>query len=249
MIDRRSLAKLSVWLVLLLVFDLTDILSIDRNAEFFRSSGYDAVDMFNHMGFGFSNFDTILIETVFFQTAFIMLFPLFAGQDISSELTVSATYYFTRRASRSKWYLKRVLMLFIKCMLVSFVACFINYLMTMKISENVQITPILCEYSIFCLYCFILTLAANIAAIFTGSIISVVISSAFHIMSILLLKSSTIFGRYNLLGNCVITLSSTANEFVIKLSIELSVAVIITVVGLLIIKNKELGLVNAEQII
>jgi hypothetical protein len=68
-------------------------------------------------------------------------------------------------------------------------------------------------------------------------------------MSILLLKSSTIFGRYNLLGNCVITLSSTANEFVIKLSIELSVAVIITVVGLLIIKNKELGLVNAEQII
>ncbi|SFD43695.1 hypothetical protein [Ruminococcus albus] len=75
MIDRRSLAKMSVWLVLLLVFDLADVLSIDRNAEFFRSSGYDAVDMFNHMGFGFSNFDTILIETVFLQTAFIMLFP------------------------------------------------------------------------------------------------------------------------------------------------------------------------------
>ena len=111
MLNHRKLFVLYFFLFIVL-FNLNDYIEHQNNSMYFMLNyNNNSVDIFNHLLFGFANSGNINLSNVLFQNSYIILIPLFAGQYISTDLCISGTYYFTRQNNRTKWYIKKAMLL------------------------------------------------------------------------------------------------------------------------------------------
>lgn len=104
----------------------------------------------------------------------VILFNLFFGIDLYADFEVSGVYVFTRNLSRTKWYLKKTLRLFISsflfCLLFFFAGATTLLMMKAEISSVQDSVKLFAAVVIsYTLFCFLIALLTNILSIVFNS--------------------------------------------------------------------------------
>jgi len=248
MMNRRNLVRLAVTLTVIFVLNISDLVSLRRNViDFEQSLGNDYSRIFSELLFGFHRADTGLNVSDIAQLAFLAVPPLFFGQNISADLSISGTYYFTRQNDRAAWYMKRSLSLLVFSLIIAVFTCTLNALMTSYFDVGSvpvpRITLVICSVT-FCI--FILVMLSNIIGIFFGSVIGLAVTVVYAAANILLVSSP--IKRVSIVFNSTFLADESYPDMAVKVGVNGFIALALFIIGLIVIKKRELGLVNAEHL-
>ena len=246
--NKRDLVRLGVTLTVIFVLNIGDIVQLRRNViDFEQNLGNDFSSIFSEMLFGFHRLDTGLNIADLSQLAFLAVSPLFFGQNISADLSISGTYFFTRQNDRASWYVRRSLSLLLYSFLIAVFTCTLNTLMTEYFDvgsiPKARVALVVCSVTL-CL--FILIMLSNIVGIFFGSVISLAVTIVYAALNMLLAASP--IKAVSIVGNCAFLKDESYTDMAVKLGVNGLIAAGLFVVGLVVIRKKELGLVNAEHL-
>lgn len=244
--NRRNLIRLGVTLAIIFILNLGDIVELRRNViEFKENLGNDFSMIFNELLFGFYKADSGFNIRIS-QLAFLAAPPLFFGQSISADLSISATYFFTRQNNRAAWYAKRSLSLLGYSFIIAAFTAALNTLMTSYYDVGCIPFMRVAIMSLSLTLCvFVTVMLANIFGIFFGSIISV--AAAVVYIGINALLVGTPIRAVSLIYNSSI-ISGGYIDMGVMVGINAAFAAAVFIIGLVTVMKKELGLVNAEQL-
>ena len=246
--NTRNLIRLAVTLTVIFVLNLGDLVSLRRNViDFEQSLGNDFSKIFSQLLFGFHRADTGLNVSDIAQLAFLAVPPMFFGQNISADLSISGTYYFTRQNDRTTWYVKRSLSLLVFSLIIALFTCTLNALMTSYFDVGSipfpRIALVICSVTL-CVY--ILVMLSNIVGIFFGSVIGLAVAVVYAAVNILLVSSP--LKQVSIVFNCTFLADESYADMAVKAGINGIISAALFVIGLAVIRKRELGLVNAEHL-
>lgn len=247
--NKRNLIRLSAVLLLIFVLNISDLVELKKNTvDFEMSLENDFNRIFSELLYGFHKADTEFKAIKISQLAFLAVPPIFFGQNISADLSISGTYYFTRQDNRTIWYTKRVFLLLIYSFIIAVFTCLLNTLLTLYFDvaciQVMKIILVICSLS-FCF--FIIIMLSNIIGVFCGSIIALTVSEIFAALNIFLI--GTDIKRLSIVFNSAFLHGESYFDMAIKAGINVFISIVLFVIGLIVIKKKELGLVNAEHLL
>lgn len=246
--NSRNLVRLILTLTVIFVLNISDIVQLRRNAvDFELNLGNDFSKIFSEMLLGFHSADTGLNVSNIAQLAFLAVPPLFFGQNISADLSISGTYYFTRQNDRTAWYVKRSLSLLVFSFIIAIFTCTLNALMTSYFDVGSvpipRIALVICSVTL-CVY--ILVMLSNIVGIFFGSVIGLAVAVVYAAVNILLVSSP--IKQVSIVFNSAFLADESFAEMAVKVGINGIISAAVFVIGLIVIRKRELGLVNAEHL-
>lgn len=246
--NRRNLVRLALTLTFIFALNISDIVQLRRNAvDFEMNLGNDFSKIFSEMLFGFHRADTGLNISNIAQLAFLAVPPLFFGQNISADLSISGTYYFTRQNNRAAWYAKRSMSLLVFSLITALFTCALNALMTSYFDVgSVPIPRIMLVICSVTLCIFILVMLSNIIGIFFGSVIGLVVTVVYAAVNILSVSSP--IRRSSVVYNSTFLADESYSDMAVKIGINGFTGAAIFVIGLVVMRKRELGLVNAEHL-
>ena len=245
---RRYAPRLALTLLTVFFLDLTDLIELHKNAANFKLElDNDFSRMFSELLFGFHRIDTGLNASDIAQLAFLAAAPLFLGQSISADLSISGTYYFTRQNHRTRWYVRRSLSLLACSLTVSIFTCLLNAAMTSYFDVNgipaARIALVMLSVTM-CI--FVLVMLSNIIGIFFGSVIGLAVTVVYAGANILLTYSP--LRQISLVFNSAFLPDEGYADMSVKLGVNTGIAAAVFAAGLVVVRKRELGLVNAEQL-
>lgn len=248
---RRDLARLAAALLIIFVLNIGDLVELRRNVldlELALENDIDAFDKaFSELLFGFHRVDTGLNAADLSQLAFLAVPPLFFGQSISADLSISGTYYFTRQNNRTAWYFKRSLSLLLLSLITALFTCGLNTALTLQLDVGrVPVPRVLLVACSVTLCIFTLVMLSNLAGIYFGSVIGLAAAVVFAAVNILL--TATPARSASIVFSCTFLPDEAYREMAAKLAVNGAYAAAAFAVGHLVIKKRELGLVNAEHL-
>ncbi|MBR1393422.1 MAG: hypothetical protein IJ561_06255 [Ruminococcus sp.] len=246
--NRRNLFRLGAVVLIVFLLDLSDIVELhSRLDEFEINYGGDFSSIFSILLLGFNRVDLGLDAVDISQLTFLAAAPLFFGQNISADLSISGTYLFTRQNSRISWYVKRCLSLLWYSLLISIFTCGLGTLLTLYFDvSNVPLGRIALVTASITLCTFVLIMLSNIVGIFVGSTVALAVAVFFAALNILMIASPA--RVMSIVYNSAFLPEESTVQMLGKLSVNGAYALVLFTVGLVVIKRKELGLVNAEHI-
>lgn len=245
---RRYVPRSAVTLAVIFLLNLSDLVQLRRLAvEYELSADNDADRIFAQLLFGFHRLDTGLNTANISQLAFLAVPPLFFGQSISADLSISGTYYFTRQDRRTRWYVKRSLSLLVISLVIAAFTCLLNTAMTSYFdagSVAAERAGLVMLSMTSCI--FLLVMLSNIAGIFFGSVTALAVTVVYAAANILLIYTPA--RRASIVLCCNFLPQDTFGEMAFKTGINTAYALAAFIAGLVVIRKKEIGLVNAEQL-
>ena len=246
--NKRNIIRLLLTLTVIFILNISDLVELHKNAidfEFNLGNEFDKV--FSELLFGFHRIDTGLNTAKLSQLAFLAAAPLFLGQNISADLSISGTYYFTRQNNRAVWYVKRALSLLGYSFVIASFTCLLNTLMTEYYDvgsvPKTRVALVLLSLT-FCI--FTLLMLSNISGIFFGSVIGLAAAVLFAAIGMLLV--ATPMRAASIVYNCTFRLDETYADMAVKVSVNAAYSIALFIAGLTVIRKKELSLVNAEHL-
>lgn len=246
--NRRNLFRLGSVVLIIFLLNISDLVELhSRTVEFGLNYGDDFSAIFNVLLLGFNRVDMGLNAADISQLTFLAAAPLFFGQNISADLSISGTYWFTRQNNRTAWYIKRSLSLLWYSLLISVFACSLSALMTLY--YNVGSLPsgrVALVISSITLCTFVLVMLSNIVGIFVGSTVALAVTVFYAALNILMIASPA--RAMSIVYNSAFLPDEGYLQMAVKLGVNGAYAAVVFIAGLVVIKRKELGLVNAEHI-
>ncbi len=246
--NKRNIVRLLLTLTVIFILNISDLVELHKNTvDFEMNLGNEFDKVFSELLFGFHRIDTGLNTAKLSQLAFLAAAPLFLGQNISADLSISGTYYFTRQNNRAVWYVKRALSLLGYSFVIAAFTCLLNTLMTEYYDvgsvPKTRVALVLLSLT-FCI--FTLLMLSNISGIFFGSVIGLAAAILFAAAGMLLI--ATPMRAASIVYNCTFRLDETYADMAVKVSVNAAYSIALFIAGLTVIKKKELSLVNAEHL-